>query len=125
MEFINEPYRDLMAVAKKERAAYNSNAPFPNISFKDFFNPEMLEEVIREFPDLSEGKSYKINNPGQLKLATKGTERFGKTTKAFGEYLNSQPFLDFLQELTSIKEKLVADHEFFGGGLHEIKRGAI
>ncbi len=123
MEFINTPYQDLLAVAKKEKPNYASSPPFPNISFTDFFNPEMLEEVVKEFPDLSAGKSYKIDNPGQVKLATKGSMRFGETTRAFGQYLNSQPFLDFLQELTSIREKLVPDNDFFGGGLHEIKRG--
>jgi Rps23 Pro-64 3,4-dihydroxylase Tpa1-like proline 4-hydroxylase len=83
----------------------------------------MLEEVLKEFPDLSIGNSYKMDNAGQVKLATKGTKRFGPATKAFTEYLNSQSFVDFLQELTGIKEKLIADHEFSGGGLHEIKRG--
>jgi len=125
MEFVNKPYQDLIAVAKKERQNYATNAPFPNISFTNFFNPEVLDNILGEFPNLTVGKSYKIDNPGQVKLATKGSARFGKATGAFAEFLNSQPFLDFLQELTSIKEPLLADNEFFGGGLHEIKRGGF
>ena len=125
MEYINMPYRDLQAVAAKDKVRYVSTPPFPNIYFRDFFNPDMLEEVLKEFPNLSEGQSYKINNDGQVKLATKGTKRFGKATKAFTEYLNSQTFIDFLQELTGIEEPLIADHEFLGGGLHEIKRGGF
>src|SRR5687767_2113422 len=119
MEFINTPYRDLMAVARKEKERYANTPPFPNISFPNFFNPEMLEEVLAEFPDLSTGHGHKIDNQGQVKLATKGTDRFGPATKRFVNYLNSEPFINFLQELTSIKEKLIPDPEFLGGGLHE------
>ena len=123
MLFINEPYKNLLEVAKREKETYASRPPFPNISFPDFFNPKMLDEVLKEFPDLSAGASYKINNDGQLKLASKGTGRFGPATKAFADYLNSPEFVDFLQELTGIKEKLIPDHKFLGGGLHEIKKG--
>jgi hypothetical protein len=123
MQFINESYQDLMDVARREKNTYATRPPFPNISFPNFFNPDMLNEVLKEFPDLSEGASYKINNDGQLKLASKGTSRFGPATKAFVDYLNSPAFIDFLQELTGIQEKLIPDHEFLGGGLHEIKKG--
>ena len=37
-------------------------------------------------------------------------------------FLNSQIFLEFLQELTGIKEALIPDPYFEGGGFHEIKR---
>jgi len=123
MEFINDNYRDLMAVAKREKANYATNQPFPNIHFPNFFNPAVLDGILEEWPDLTVGTSHKMNNDGQLKLASKGTGRFGPRTKEFVNFLNSQPFIDFLQELTGIKEKLLPDHEFLGGGLHEIKRG--
>jgi Rps23 Pro-64 3,4-dihydroxylase Tpa1-like proline 4-hydroxylase len=38
-------------------------------------------------------------------------------------FLNSQPFLEFLQQLTGIKETLIPDPYFEGGGFHEIKPG--
>lgn len=123
MEFINAPYRDLIAVAKREKERYATNPPFPNTFFSSFFNPEMLEEVLAEFPDLTTGQGHKMDNQGQVKLATKGTARFGPATKRFVNYLNSDPFINFLQELTGIKEKLIPDPEFLGGGLHEIKKG--
>src|SRR3546814_12941333 len=40
-------------------------------------------------------------------------------------FLNSQPFLEFLQQLTGIQEPLIGDPYFVGGGLHEIKRGGL
>ena len=44
---------------------------------------------------------------------------------SFIEYLNSYLFLNFLQNLSGIKEKLVPDPYLFGGGLHEIRRGGF
>lgn len=123
MEFLNIEHQDLMSVARREKANYFSNAPFPNIHFTNFFNPEMLDEVLSEFPDLRIGNSYKMANDGQVKLASKGTSRFGKATMAFANFLNSAPFVSFLQELTSIEEPLISDPALLGGGLHEIKRG--
>jgi Rps23 Pro-64 3,4-dihydroxylase Tpa1-like proline 4-hydroxylase len=39
--------------------------------------------------------------------------------------MNSEPFLRFLQELTGIKETLIPDPYFEGGGVHQIKRGGF
>lgn len=40
-------------------------------------------------------------------------------------FLNSEPFLEFLQILTGIKEPLIGDPYFIGGGQHEIKKGGL
>jgi len=40
-------------------------------------------------------------------------------------YLNSHQFIEFLQQLTSIKEALIPDLHFVGGGLHETKRDGL
>ncbi|MBI1224865.1 MAG: 2OG-Fe(II) oxygenase [Bacteroidetes bacterium] len=40
-------------------------------------------------------------------------------------FLNSQPFLEFLQNLTGIEETLVPDPYFEGGGCHQIKSGGF
>jgi Rps23 Pro-64 3,4-dihydroxylase Tpa1-like proline 4-hydroxylase len=46
-------------------------------------------------------------------------------TKAFVHFLNSEPFLLFLQELTGIEETLVPDPYFEGGGFHQTKPGGF
>ncbi|HMP28914.1 MAG TPA: 2OG-Fe(II) oxygenase [Saprospiraceae bacterium] len=40
-------------------------------------------------------------------------------------FLNSEPFLEFLQELTGIEETLIPDPYLDGGGFHEIKPGGF
>lgn len=123
--FVNKGYQDLIDVAKRYQVTYTQAAPFPNIYFNDFFDPDMLEKVLAEFPDLSTQHAIKYDNPKEKKLNGKGESPFGPATKSFMHFLNSQPFLEFIQALTGIKEVLIGDPYFIGGGLHEIKKGGL
>lgn len=125
MNFLNTN-TSLEELGKEKSAEYQNGAPFPNIVFPDFFDPKMLDKVLEEFPDLSKKTDIeKFDDHNQKKLATKGEASFGETTRLLVHYLNSQPFLEFLQELTGIKEKLIPDPYFEGGGYHEIKPGGV
>ena len=87
-------------------------------------NPDALREVLEEFPELGNNKDdIHYANPNEVKYASNGIYRFGPKSRAMFSYLNSQPFLEFLQELTGIKEALVPDPYFQGGGFHQIKPG--
>ena len=123
--FLNTAYQDLQAVAAARREAYAKGNPFPHLSFPDFFNPLMLEEVLAEFPDLAALDTIRYNNPNEKKFASKGETGMGPKTLAFIHFLNSAPFLEFLQALTSIEETLLGDPYLIGGGLHEIKKGGL
>ena len=125
MEFINEQYKDLDSLALTKSEEYINAEPFPSASFSEFFNDEMLSGVLEEFPDLSRGSARHFDNPDEKKYGALGEERFGDKTKAFLHYLNSEPFLKFLQTLTGIKEILIPDPYYVGGGLHEIKPGGL
>ena len=79
-----------------------------------------------EFPNLSEiESSINYDNKNEVKFANNNKKCFKKNTKKIFKYLNSKNFLNFLQHLSSIKEKLLADTHLNGGGLHEIKRGGV
>jgi hypothetical protein len=123
--YLNIPYQDLYGVATSFKRQYAEGIPFPHISFPNFFNPDFLEEVLAEFPDLSLLDTYKFKNPNEIKLASKGENGMGPKTREFVHFLNSESFLKFLQELTSIKETLLGDPYLVGAGLHEIKRGGL
>lgn len=123
--YLNKQFRDLTATAVNHATEYQTAHPFPNIYFRDFFNPEILENVLAEFPDLSNKDAIKFDNPNEKKLGGKGEQPFGEETKRFMHFLNSQPFLEFLQQLTGIEELLIGDPYFVGGGLHEIKKGGL
>ena len=122
MNYLSDEFSDLEAVAEKYKEAYKSADPFPNIYFDNFFNPDFLDKVLGEFPDLSQGSSLKLNHQHSKKLASRGEQRFGPYTKEFTRFLNSERFLLFLQVLTNMERPLIPDPYFFGGGFHEIKR---
>ena len=125
MNFINPAYGNLQELAIAYKETYNHADPFPNIFFKNFFNEDMLNGVLSEFEDLDKGDTLKFNSPNEMKLASKGENRFGPKAKAFVHYLNSEPFLYFLQELTSIEETLMPDPYLEGGGFHQSKPGGF
>ena len=110
----------------RDRNNYNSEEPYPNTAIPNFFNENYLNDIISEFPDLSKiqgSRSY--NNKNEIKLASNDYKKFPNKIKEMFNYLNSEEFLNFLQYVTSIKEKLIADKDLNGGGLHEIKRGGL
>lgn len=121
---LNSKYANLKALAEEYSNTYINNAPFPNISMDDFFDENLLNEVLGEFPSIDKLKE-KLHyvNPNESKLATKGEYNLGPTTKQLVHFLNSQPFLEFLQALTGIEETLIPDPYLEGGGYHEIKPG--
>ena len=52
-EILSNNFLDLDDIANKERVNYLEARPFPNIVFENFFKNEFLNEVLKEFPDLS------------------------------------------------------------------------
>lgn len=123
---IRKPYADLHKLGKELAPKYQNSPPFPNIYVDDFFEPEFLKKVVAEFPDLDKLKDkIYYNNPNEDKYASKGEHAFGPNTKKLVHFLNSQPFLEFLQEMTGIEETLIPDPYFDGGGFHQIKPGGF
>jgi len=123
---LSKNFLNLEHIASAEKSNYLCAKPFPSIVFNNFFNKDFLNTVLQEFPDLSkieDSQSYNVKN--EIKFSNKNYNKFPNTIKSFIDFLNSNTFLNFLQNITSIKEKLVADPNLEGGGLHEIKNGGI
>ena len=81
----------------------------------DFFDEIFLDKVVKEFPDLSKmNSSQQYKNKNEIKFANNKLECFPESIKNLFKFLNSEYFLDFLQKLTSIKEKLKIDSELNG-----------
>lgn len=123
---LNSSKTNLQQLAGKLANTYQTNKPFPSIYIDDFFDENFLEEVLKEFPrvDQLKDKIY-YANPNEDKYATKGEYTFGDQTKKLVHFLNSQPFLEFLQKITGIEETLIPDPYYEGGGFHEIKPGGF
>jgi hypothetical protein len=113
----------LNSLAAEKKAAYQQAEPYPHIVIDDLISPQLLDLVLDEFPK-TDAEWKKFKDPHQVKLASKGESLFQPLTKFLLHYLNSQPFLAFLEQLTGI-EPLVPDPDFSGGGLHQIVPGGL
>lgn len=122
--FLNISNAELLELGKSRNADYLQAAPFPNTYFDNFFNADKLREVLQEFPELGDKNDIKFNNPNEHKLASRGEYRFGPRSTELAHFLNSQPFLEFLTNLTGI-DRLLPDPYFEGGGFHQIKPGGF
>ena len=123
---LSKNHQNLNLLAEKESGNYKNAIPFPSIVFENFFDESFLDEIAEDFPDLSKlDSSQKYMNKNEIKFANNNFNSFPASIKKLIEFLNSDYFLNFLQKLTSIKEKLIIDPELNGGGLHEIKKGGV
>ena len=123
---INKSTKDLSLLAKINKEKYQNSKPYPHIIIKNFFDKDFLNLVLEEFPDLSKKQSsINYENKNEIKFANNDRKHFKKNTKKLFEYLNSTQFLNFLQKISSIKERILPDRSLSGGGLHEIKRGGV
>lgn len=119
----NLTVEELIQLGKENHEAYVNNAPFPNHSFDNLLSPEFLGKVLAEFPSLENG-GIKFNDANQIKYASVGEKQFGDNTKILMHFLNSEPFLEFLTNLTGIQD-LIPDPYFEGGGYHQSKAGGM
>ncbi|SOE20913.1 Proline 4-hydroxylase (includes Rps23 Pro-64 3,4-dihydroxylase Tpa1), contains SM-20 domain [Spirosomataceae bacterium TFI 002] len=112
----------LQRLAEKHKEEYSKASPYPHIWIDNFMDPAALDKVLEEFPT-PETKIWKeYENFFEGKLEAQGEEKLSDFTSQLLYQFNSAPFLVFLEKLTGI-ENLLPDPYFFGGGLHQMKRG--
>lgn len=119
---------------KKLNFNYLDAEPFPNLVLDNFIDPEIAKQCFVELKNYDGWGSESSDNlymaahqvkkfytpwcPENLKYLEGGAPTVYNTL----QYFNSQPFLNFLEDLTGIKG-LIADPHFFGGGAHKIHSG--
>lgn len=124
MNFSKYDYKDFKQFGKENNNCYVNANPFPSGYYDGFFDEELLSGVLEEFPDLAIEADLKFANVNEKKLATNGEYKLGSKAKEFIRFMNSQPILDMLSELTGIRD-LIPDPTLLGGGYHEIKPGGF
>ena len=116
------PLRRMQEAAGTAQAAYVNAQPFPHVVFDDFFDPQVLELVLAEFPRPGSIPWQRFDDEREIKLASAAEASFGPVTRLLLYHLNSATFLEFLSAVTGIPH-LIPDPGFEGGGLHQIVRG--
>ena len=89
-EVINEKWLD----AKSVSDIYQSASPFPHIVMDDFIKLDVLEKVLKEFPDLAmhDESAIKFNNANEIKFAGRGMGILSPAALYLTSYLNSDLF---------------------------------
>ena len=76
---------------------YSLNEPFPHIVIDNLLTEEVVSQALAEFPRPDEIEWTKYNNPLEIKLLNSDNSKFGKYTNKIIELLNSEFFLNCLE----------------------------
>jgi len=121
MDFLKDNFEDIEKIAHNKKNEYAVATPFPHIVIDEFFNDKLLDGILKEFPNDLDKIGNNFKNNVENKLSLNNSKLLSKETNNFINFLNSQIFINFLQIVTGIKEKLVPDPYLLGGGLHELR----
>lgn len=116
------PLEKMESLLPGTKIKYQEGTPFPHFVFDDFFDDNVVEKVLSEFPGKNDIDWKDYYDPHQIKLANEKESNIGFFTRYLLYSLNSSTFLTFLEKLTGIPD-LISDPYFRGGGLHNISRG--
>jgi Rps23 Pro-64 3,4-dihydroxylase Tpa1-like proline 4-hydroxylase len=116
------PLARMKEISETAHADYMNAKPYPHVVLDNFFDPELLEQILGEFPAPGAIRWQNFNNGQEIKLASSTETSFGPATRLLMYHLNSITFLEFLSKVTGI-QNLISDPGFEGGGLHQIVRG--
>ena len=103
---------DLPKLAQSFEAA----SPFPHLVIEDFLQPDLAEELVREFPSLGNmdrSHDYLFGDKRELP----GLSSSGTAGAALQETLLSEQFAVLLSQITG--RTLFIDPAFRGGGFHQ------
>lgn len=106
---------------------FKSADPFPHCYLDNFFDNEVLNELITEFPDTTDPIWEASSQEGiQVKLRSNWQSEadIRPVTKSVVHFLNSGAVMKQLSRLTGI-EKLISDPYYTGGGLNCTKRDGL
>ena len=110
--------KDLNYILEKNKNIYEVNKPFPHIRLENLFPDKLLDDVVDNIFNIKD--EYKW-----WKLCTTGNDfsEFGESTTKLTNYLISNEWVNFLSNLTQIKD-LQADESWHAAGINLEPRGS-
>lgn len=119
-------YTELSLLAEYHAASYQQAEPFPHIVLDNFFDSNYLKGLAQNFPNLlSDSHLEQFSSQKEVKSASHLEQGIPEKHLELIRFMNAQPFLSFIQQLTGIKETLISDPYLVGGGLHQIRAGGM
>ncbi len=108
------------------RSEFSAAAPFPHIALDDFLEPGFAAEVAAAFPEFEDarrrGREFRaVNERGKVQVTD--ASAYPEPLRRLAELMASPELLASLGRITGI-EKLLADDDLVGGGIHLMASGA-
>ncbi len=112
----------LLSDTRQLAQAFDQAAPFRHLVIDDFFDPDVAERLLAQFPPFERGNAR--NESGQLggKSVVERIRELGDAYAALDDMVRSADFLQWLSQATGIPD-LRYDPWYFGGGTHENRQG--
>ena len=76
INFLNSNYSDLKKVASINNKKYENAEPFPNIVFDNFFNENILNKILENFPSNLQEIGNENNTKAEKKLSLNDPSKF-------------------------------------------------
>jgi hypothetical protein len=111
----------MASLGESAHASYCSADPFPHVMIDDFLPEELLDGVVADLAALPHAESNFDRPQERLKSSYPPNELPERTRNLFW-FMNSRPFLAFLETMTGIRG-LIGDPYYLGGGIHEVRTG--
>lgn len=113
----------LEEIARTRNAEFVNAEPYPHIVIDNFLPVEVAEKALSEFDDAVEGWNHYYHY-NEKKLALTDVTKMGPTIQKIFEALQSRPFIDLIEKLSSI-DGLIADPALDGAGMHVSRPGGF
>jgi hypothetical protein len=104
------------------KAAYLAAKPYPHVVMDGFFEEEVLDRTVTNFPEPEARDWITYETKHESKQTSRGITQLSPFTQLFFLQLCSEPFLEHVRYITGFPD-LLMDPLFHGGGLHESVRG--
>jgi Rps23 Pro-64 3,4-dihydroxylase Tpa1-like proline 4-hydroxylase len=116
----------LEAEGKGLSDTYAQNKPWPHVVIDDFVDPHVLNQVRDEASAVRRSSYYEkfVDRKTDHNKYAFAPDVVGLETARLVNFLNSGPFIKYLEALTGING-LMADPSHFGGGVHKIQSGGF
>jgi Rps23 Pro-64 3,4-dihydroxylase Tpa1-like proline 4-hydroxylase len=116
------PLEKMNALAQQSET-YRSARPFPHIVIDDFLRPDVIRELVNDFPGPGDHAWLKYRAPAEKdKLQSTSELSMPNSIRSMIGAFNSSTFVKFLEQLTGI-EGIIPDPHLYGGGMHQTMRG--
>ena len=95
-KYLDKNYYNLDQIAEKFSSQYINAKPFPHIVFDNFFNSEILNNILDDFPKNLDTIGKVIDHDPEQKLVNLNNSQLSENIIEFLNTANSETFISFL-----------------------------